>query len=72
MLLMQCTCLLLKFMFCSWRNNDKFKQPLELQKLSVARWVCHYAAVNAVCRAYDSLILTVEEVAESSTYTQQI
>ena len=52
-------------MFCSWRNNDKFKQPLELQKLSDARWVCRYAA------AYDSLILTVE-VAESSTYTQQI
>ena len=34
--------------------------------------MCHYAAVNAVCRTYDSLILTVEEVAESSTYTQQL
>ena len=61
----------LKFLSCSWRNNNKFKQPLELQKLSDARWVCRYAAVNAVCCAYDSLILTVE-VAESSTYTQQI
>ena len=50
------------------------KQPLELQKLSDTRWVCRYAAVNAVCRTYDSLILTVEEVADSSVseYTQAI
>ena len=41
------------------------KQPLELQKLSDTRWVCRYAAVN-VCRTYHSLILTVEEVADSS------
>ena len=34
--------------------------------------MCHYVAVNAVCRTYDFLILTVEEVAESSTYTQQL
>ena len=34
--------------------------------------MCRYAAVNAVCHKYDSLILTVEEVAESSTYTQQL
>ena len=47
------------------------KQPLELQKLSNTHWVCRYAAVNAVCRTYDSLIL-VEEVAESSTYPQRI
>ena len=37
--------------------------------LSIVR---RYAAVNSVCRTYDSLILTVEEVAESSTYTQQL
>ena len=30
------------------------KQPLELQKLSDTHWVCMYAAVNAVCRTYDS------------------
>ena len=42
------------------------KQPLELQKLSDTRWVCRYAAVNAVCRTYDSLVLTIEEVAQSS------
>lgn len=34
--------------------------------------MCRYAAVNAVCCTYDSLILTVEEVAESSTYTQSV
>ena len=42
------------------------KQPIELQKLSDTRWVCRYAAVNAVCCTYDSLLLTVEEVADSS------
>lgn len=41
------------------------KQPLELQKLSDTRWVCRYAAVNAVCRSFDSILLTVDEVAES-------
>ena len=50
------------------------EQALELQKLSDTRWVCRYAAVNAVCRTYDSIILTVEEVAISSVneYTQAI
>ena len=50
------------------------QQPLELQKLSETRWVCRYAAVNAVCRTYNSLILTVEEVADSSVtkYSQAI
>ena len=42
------------------------EKALELQKLSDTRWVCQYAAVNALCRTYDSLILTVEEVADSS------
>ena len=48
--------------------------PIELQKLSDTRWVCRYAAVNAVCHAYDSLILTIQEVADSSVseYTQAI
>ena len=50
------------------------KQPIELQKLSDTRWVCRYAAVNAVCCTYDSLLLTVEEVADSSVreYTQAV
>ena len=39
---------------------------MELQKLSDTRWVCRYAAVNAICRTYDSLLPTIEEVAESS------
>ena len=42
------------------------KQPMELQKLSDTRGVCRYAAVNAICRTYDSLLPTIEEVAESS------
>ena len=48
------------------------KQPLELQKLSDTRWVCRYAAVNAVCRTYDSLLLTMEEVAESTDSSKAI
>ena len=28
--------------------------------------MCRYAAVNAICRTYDSLLPTIEEVAESS------
>lgn len=42
------------------------KQPVELQQLSDTRWVCRYAAVNAICCTYDSLLLTIEQVAESS------
>ena len=48
------------------------KQPLELQKLSDTRWVCHYAAVNAVCRTFDSILLTVEEVSESQDVQKSI
>ncbi len=48
------------------------KQPLELQKLSDTRWVCRYAAVNAVCRTFDSLLLTVEKVAESQDAKKSI
>lgn len=42
------------------------KQPMELQRLSDTRLVCRYAAVNAICNTYDSLLPTIEEVAESS------
>lgn len=50
------------------------KQPLELQKLSDTRWVCRYAAVNAICRTFDSILLTVEEVADASVneYSQAV
>lgn len=48
------------------------KQPLELQKLSDTQWVCRYAAVNAVCRTFDSILLTVEEVAESQDVSKAI
>ena len=41
------------------------KQPLELQKLSDTRWVCRYAAVNAICHTFDSILLTVEELGQS-------
>jgi hypothetical protein len=47
-------------------EHNHQQQPLELQKLSDTCWVCRYAAVNAVCRTLDSLIHTIEEVADSS------
>ena len=48
------------------------KQPMELQKLSDTRWVCCYAAVNGVCLTFDSILLTVEEVAESQDVNKAI
>ncbi len=36
------------------------------------RWVCRYAAVNAVCLTFDSLLLTVEKVAESQDAKKSI
>ena len=35
------------------KHQYPHKQPTELQKLSDTRWVCHYAAVNAVRCTYD-------------------
>ena len=48
------------------------KQPLELQKLSDTHWTCRYAAVNAVCCTFDSILLTIEEVAESQDVNKAI
>ena len=50
------------------------KQPLELQKLSDTRWVCRYAAVNAICCTFDTILLTVKEVADASVneYSQAV
>ena len=41
------------------------KQPMELQRLSDTRWACSYATVNAVCYTFDSILLTVEQIADS-------
>ena len=42
------------------------KQPLRLQKLSDTRWACRYGAVNVVCRTYDSLLITLEDIGDGS------
>ena len=34
--------------------------------------ICRYAAVNAVCRTFDAVLLTVEEVAESTDASKVI
>ena len=41
-------------------------QPLQLQRLSDTRWACRYGAVNSICRTYDSLLTTLEEISGSS------
>ncbi|XP_011405787.1 PREDICTED: zinc finger MYM-type protein 1-like [Amphimedon queenslandica] len=48
------------------------KQPLKLHRLSDTRWVCRYAAVNAASCTFDSILLTVEEVAESQDASKAI
>ena len=48
------------------------RQHMELQKLSDTRWICRYAAVNAVCRTFDAILLTIEEVAESTDASKAI
>ena len=42
------------------------KQPYQLQKLCNTRWACRYAAVNAICRAYDAILATLELVGDGS------
>ena len=48
------------------------KQPLQLQKLSDTRWACRYGAVNAMCRTYNSLLATLEEIGDSSDHAKAI
>ena len=36
--------------------------PLQLQKLSDTQWACRHGAVNAICRTYDSLLATLQEI----------
>ena len=48
------------------------RQHMELQKLSDTCWICRYAAVNAVCRTFDAILLTIEEVAESTDASKVI
>ncbi len=48
------------------------KQPLELQKLSDTRWACRYASINAICRTYDCLLLTLEAISTSSDHSKAV
>lgn len=48
------------------------KQPLQLQALSDTRWACRYAAVNAVCRTYDSLLAMLIEMSDSSETSKAV
>ena len=42
------------------------KQPFQMQRLSDTRWACRYNAVNALCVTYDSLLATLEHIADDS------
>ena len=48
------------------------KQPIRLQKFSDTRWACRYGAVNAICRTYDSLLATLEDIGDSSDHMKAI
>ena len=48
------------------------KQLFELQKLSDTRWACRYAAINTICRTYNSLLLTLDEISLSSDYSKAV
>ena len=48
------------------------KQPLQLQKLSDTRWACRYGAVNSMCRTYDSLLATLEDIGDGSDHMKAI
>ena len=48
------------------------KQPLPLQKLSDTRWACRYGAVNAICRTYDSLSATLEEIGDGADHMKVV
>ena len=46
------------------RELHSDKQPFQLQRLSDTRWACRYAAVNALCHRYDSVLATLEEIGD--------
>lgn len=48
------------------------RHPLELQKLSDTRWACRYAAINTVCRAYDSILSALDEISGSSDHSKAV
>ena len=48
-------------------------QPVvQLQKLSDTRWACRFGAVNAVCRTYDSILATLEEIGDSCDHMKAV
>ena len=44
----------------------------QLQRLSDTRWSCRYLAVDAVCSTFDSVIATLEEIANGEDRSKAI
>ena len=42
----------------------KEKQPKQLQRLSDTRWACRYFALDAIASTFDSILATLESIAE--------
>ena len=42
----------------------KEKQPRQLQRLSDTRWACRYFALDAIASTFDSILATLESIAE--------
>ena len=48
------------------------KQHRQLQRLSDTRWSCRYSAVDAVCSTFDSVLATLEEIANGEDRSQAV
>ena len=48
------------------------KSQRQLQRLSDTRWSCRYLAVDAVCSTFDSVLATLEEIANGQDRSRAI
>ena len=48
------------------------KQPQQLQRLTDTHWTCHYRAINAICRTFDSSLPTLEDIANGSDHSKAV
>ena len=48
------------------------KPQRQLQRLSDTRWSCRYVAVDAVCSTFDSVLATLEEIANGEDKSRAI
>ena len=61
---------------CVFLQKQRYLHPdtqtRQLQRLSDTRLFCRFRAVSAVCRAFDALLLTLEDIADGSDSSKAI